>query len=82
MADSIVGQQALAAAKAEYEQLGYDLNAMQMNYLLTTGGKMLGLAALGMVIAVIVGFIASRTAAKIGATCEAAVRARAVVFGR
>ena len=39
MADSIVSQQAIAAAKAEYEQLGYDLNAMQMNYLLTTGGK-------------------------------------------
>lgn len=80
MADSIVGQQAIAAAKAEYEQLGYDLNAMQMNYLLTTGGKMLGLAALGMVIAVIVGFIASRTAAKIGASLRSRLFERVLSF--
>lgn len=80
MADSIVGQQAIAAAKAEYEQLGYDLNAMQMNYLLTTGGKMLGLAALGMVIAVIVGFIASHTAAKIGASLRSRLFERVLSF--
>ena len=80
MADSIVGQQAIAAAKAEYEQLGYDLNAMQMNYLFTTGGKMLGLAALGMVIAVIVGFIASRTAAKIGASLRSSLFERVLSF--
>lgn len=80
MADSIVDQRALAAAKAEYEQLGYDLNAMQMNYLLTTGGKMLGLAALGMVIAVIVGFIASRTAAKIGASLRSRLFERVLSF--
>lgn len=80
MADSIVGQQAIAAAKAEYEQLGYDLNAMQMNYLLTTGGKMLALAALGMVIAVIVGFIASRTAAKIGASLRSRLFERVLSF--
>ena len=80
MADSIVSQQAIAAAKAEYEQLGYDLNAMQMNYLLTTGGKMLGLAALGMAIAVIVGFIASRTAAKIGASLRSRLFERVLSF--
>ena len=80
MADSIVSQQAIAAAKAEYEQLGYDLNAMQMNYLLTTGGKMLSLAALGMVIAVIVGFIASRTAAKIGASLRSRLFERVLSF--
>lgn len=80
MADSIVSQQAIAAAKAEYEQLGYDLNTMQMNYLLITGGKMLGLAALGMVIAVIVGFIASRTAAKIGASLRSRLFERVLSF--
>ena len=80
MADSIVSQQAIAAAKAEYEQLGCDLNAMQMNYLLTTGGKMLGLAALGMAIAVIVGFIASRTAAKIGASLRSRLFERVLSF--
>ena len=66
MADTLITQQGLAAARAEYEQLGYDLDAMQMDYLVATGAKMLGLAALGMVIAVMVGFLASRTAAKVG----------------
>ena len=66
MADTLIAQQGLAAARAEYEQLDYDLDAMQMDYLVATGAKMLGLAALGMVIAVMVGFLASRTAAKVG----------------
>lgn len=66
MADALIAQQGLAAARAEYEQLGYDLDAMQMDYLVATGAKMLGLAALGMVIAVMVVFLASRTAAKVG----------------
>ncbi|WP_302143430.1 ABC transporter ATP-binding protein [Senegalimassilia anaerobia] len=66
MADTLIAQQGFAAARAEYEQLGYDLDAMQMDYLAATGAKMLGLAALGMVIAVMVGFLASRTAAKVG----------------
>ncbi|WP_417165239.1 ABC transporter ATP-binding protein [Senegalimassilia anaerobia] len=66
MADALIAQQGLAAARAEYEQLGYDLDAMQMDYLAATGAKMLGLAALGMAIAVMVGFLASRTAAKVG----------------
>ena len=66
MVDTLIAQQGLAAVRAEYEQLGYDLDAMQMDYLVATGAKMLGLAALGMVIAVMVGFLASRTAAKVG----------------
>lgn len=66
MADTLMAQQGLAAARAEYEQLGYDLDAMQMDYLAATGAKMLGLAALGMAVAVMVGFLASRTAAKVG----------------
>ena len=66
MADTLIAQQGLASARAEYEQLGFDMDAMQMDYLVATGGKMLALAALGMLVAVIVGFIASRTAAKVG----------------
>lgn len=64
--DSLVEQQAIQAAIGEYEELGYDMGAMQMNYLLRIGAIMLGLAALGMVAAIFIGLIASRTAAKIG----------------
>lgn len=80
MADTLIAQQGLAAARAEYEQLGYDLDAMQMDYLVATGAKMLGLAALGMVIAVIVGFLASRTAAKVGRSLRERVFNQVVNF--
>lgn len=64
--DSLVEQQAIQAAIGEYEELGYDMGAMQMGYLVRIGAIMLGLAALGMVVAIFVGLIASRTAAKVG----------------
>ena len=80
MGDSIVDQQAIAAAKAEYESLGYNLSDMQMCYLVRIGLLMLGLAALGMVAAVLVGFIASRTAAKVGATLRSKLFRRVVSF--
>ena len=80
MGDSIVDQQAIAAAKAEYESLGYNLSDIQMGYLVRIGLLMLGLAALGMVAAVLVGFIASRTAAKVGATLRSKLFRRVVSF--
>ena len=52
------------ATKAEYEQLGIDMGAMQMSYLVRLGVQMLGVAALMMIASIAVGFIASRTAAK------------------
>ena len=76
MGDSIVDQQAIAAAKAEYESLGYNLSDMQMGYLVRIGLLMLGLAALGM----LGGFIASRTAAKVGATLRSKLFRRVVSF--
>ncbi len=80
MGDSIVDQQAIAAAKAEYESLGYNLSDMQMGYLVRIGLTMLGLAALGMAVAILVGFIASRTAAKVGATLRAKLFRQVVSF--
>ena len=80
MGDSIVEQQAIEAAKAEYESLGYNLSDLQMGYLVRVGLLMLGLAALGMAAAVCVGFIASRTAAKVGATLRSKLFRRVVSF--
>ncbi len=78
--DLIIRQQGIAAAKAEYEALGLDVSAIQMNYLLHTGAAMLGLAALGMAAAVAVGFLASRTAAKIGYTLREKLFSRVLSF--
>lgn len=65
VSDSLVDQQAIAAVKAEYEALGLDMGAIQMGCLLRIGAQMLGVAALMAIVSVAVGFLASRTAAKV-----------------
>lgn len=47
----------------EYEQCGTDMGDYQLRYLLISGLKMLGIALLGMFVAILVGMIASRVAA-------------------
>lgn len=78
--DAQVNQQAIVAARSEYESLGYNLSDMQMGYLLRVGLLMLGLAALGMVVAICIGFVASRTAAKIGAMLREQLFTKVVSF--
>ena len=80
MADTLIAQQGIAAARAEYEQLGVDMDAMQMDYLAATGAKMLMLSALGMVVAIAIGFLASRTAAKVGRSLRGRLFDKVVTF--
>ena len=80
MADTLIAQQGIAAARAEYEQLGVDMDAMQMDYLFSTGAKMLMLSALGMVVAIAIGFLASRTAAKVGRSLRGRLFDKVVTF--
>lgn len=63
MEDLIGASIATAFVKSAYEQLGMDMDKTQMDYLVTTGVKMLLLALLGMAVAIIVTLIASRVAA-------------------
>lgn len=80
LGDSIVAQQAVAAARDELEAAGVDVSAVQMGYLLRTGSIMLGLAALGMAASIGVGFLAARTAARIGRTLRGRLFRRVVTF--
>lgn len=59
-------QMAVELVKSEYTLLGYDLNAIQRNYLLITGAKMLAMTLLMVAAAIGVGFIGAKTAAAIG----------------
>lgn len=79
--ESMVRQQAIEAAKDEYSRAGVDLGDMQMGYLLRTGGIMLALAALAMVVSVLVCLVASRTGAKIGRDLRERFFSRVVSFG-
>lgn len=81
MGGSTITQKAILFTQKEYEALGYDLHEMQMSYLLTTGGKMLALS-LGMVAAaILVGLIASRTAAELAMHLRESLFTRVVSFG-
>lgn len=64
----------------EYESIGIDLGDYQMDYLKAAGLKMLGLALIGMMAAVIVGFLASRLAASTGRNVRNQVFKKVVSF--
>lgn len=64
MPDSIISQAAISYVKGEYEAIGIDMDKAQINYILLSGAKMLGIALLGAIVSIIVGFIASKVAAK------------------
>lgn len=50
-------------ATAEYEKLGIDMDAYQMDYLKQMAVRMLGIAVLAMIVSIIVGFLSARLAA-------------------
>lgn len=60
-AQSMIGSQVGATfTKLFYKELGVDLNAKQVRYIVIKGLEMLGIALLGVLAAVLVGFFASR----------------------
>lgn len=81
MGSSTITQKAILFTQKEYEAMGYDLHEMQMNYLLTTGGKMLGLSLIMVAAAILVGLIASRTAAELAMHLRESLFTRVVSFG-
>ncbi len=78
--DSLIQQQAISATKAEYEALGLDLGAIQLQYLGILGAQMLGVSALMMAASIAVGFVASRTAAKIARTLRERLFEKVIMF--
>ena len=66
MPDSILDQAAISYVKSTYEQIGLDTGHMSTVYILKTGVKMLGLAALGMAASILACLMASRVGAKVG----------------
>ncbi|SHM94635.1 ATP-binding cassette, subfamily B [Anaerosporobacter mobilis DSM 15930] len=61
--ESILDQGAVTIVKLEYEAIGIDVGKIQNNYIAIAGFKMIGLAIVGMIAAIIVGYLASRIAA-------------------
>ncbi len=65
---------------AEYAANGVDLHQLQMNYLLSTGGKMLGFAFLGMAATILISFLSARSGAFIGKKLRERVFERVITF--
>ncbi len=80
MPDTMVEQAATLYIQSAYEELGIDMDAMQTHYILTTGGKMLALATLGMLASITVGLMASRVAASVGREARGKVFRKVVGF--
>ena len=66
MPESILTQAAVSSVKAEYEAMGEDLDAIQMNYIKTSGIRMVLMALVIMLAAVSVTFLSARVAAALG----------------
>ena len=78
--DTILDQAAVSYVGSAYKNLGIDMDGLQIRYLVTTGGKMAGLALLGMAASVLVGFMASRVGAATGRDLRGRVFRKVVGF--
>lgn len=80
LGDSIISSMAKQFAKEQYEQCGIDLDQVQTDYLWETGGKMLTMALIMALAAILIGFLASRTAAGVGRDLRSKVFRKVIGF--
>ena len=63
---SILDGYAISSVNTIYHEIGMDMDNYQINYIIDKGLIMLGIAGAGMIIAIIVGYLIAKLAAKIG----------------
>ena len=80
MPETMLEQAATIYLKEAYKNLGMDTDKIQTGYMVRTGGKMLALAAGGMIVSMIVGFLASKVGASTGRDLRGKVFRKVVEF--
>ena len=65
LGDTIITQYSIRSIKSEYEKVGFNIEKLQMNYIIKTGLKMLGITILAVMITVCNSFLISRLSAAI-----------------
>lgn len=80
MPETMLEQAATIYLKEAYKNLGMDTDKIQTGYMLRTGGKMLALAAVGMIVSMLVGFLASKVGASTGRDLRGKVFRKVVEF--
>ena len=82
MPQSVIESSAVMAVKNEYEKIGIDTAKVQTDYILLSGAKMIGIALLIMVVAIIIGFFGSRLSAQLGKVLRQKVFEKVVSFSK
>lgn len=80
MEGSILTQSNILYVQQEYEALGLDVGSIQIQYIVITGLKMLGLALVAMIATIVVTLLASRTAAGVAKSLRNDVFQKVVGF--
>ena len=78
--NTMIDQAAISYVKNEYNSIGMNIDKMQTNYLLYTGGLMVLIALLSMAATVTVGFIGARVAANLGKNLRSKVFSKVIGF--
>ncbi len=80
MPEMLLKSTSTAYVKAEYSAIGVNVSKLQSNYILYNGAFMLGIALVGMLASIMVTFIASRVAARLGRDLRSSVYKKVLSF--
>lgn len=80
--DTYLSQIGIAFVKSEYETIGINVSRIQTRYVLIVGLKMLGLSLAAMAASILVTFVASRIAAKLGRDLRSQVFSKVLAFSQ
>lgn len=78
--ETVLKLSAIEYVKSEYTSLGIDVDNMQMKYIVRTGAKMVALAFLGMLVAVMVSYLASVVGSRVSRNLRKDVFEKVVSF--
>lgn len=80
MSESIINQKAILIVEEEYKALGWDMGSYQMSYLLSSGGKMIGITIIMMASAILVGLLAAQVSSSIGRDLRSRIFRKVISF--
>lgn len=80
LGESIINSMAKYFVREQYALCGIDLERMRTEYLWSIGGKMLGMASVMALAAILIGLLASRTAAGVGRDLRSGVFRKVIGF--
>ena len=78
--DIMLAQMAIEFAREELKTQGVDMESLQMNYILRTGAKMLGISFIIMILTIVVGFLAAQLGSLFGMNVREKIFKKVISF--